>query len=114
MGLRFVGGPYDGNLIDHEQLNAFGSIWPVEASGRTRTFVTTPSKEDWPRLCAGDISPEEAKGNREIYEQFTVAGEMSAEYRHRTWEQFESARLGGEDLDWLAQQEMIPHEHKVA
>jgi hypothetical protein len=63
MKAKFVGGPYDGLELDHDQINAYcdiGSI-PADGGGR-RLFVSLPPLERWDDLVSGRVSKEDKAG----------------------------------------------------
>jgi hypothetical protein len=60
MGLRFVGGPYDGREIDHSVINKLGQVAPVNGDLGRRLFVLLPDDPlVWDRMVRGEeVKPE--------------------------------------------------------
>jgi hypothetical protein len=72
MGLKFVGGPYDGIEIDHALINKHAQVVPVQGDVGDRLFVLLP---DSPGVWARQVRGADVKPKRLIaYERFQSAG----------------------------------------
>lgn len=80
MGLRFMGGPYDGKEIDHALINKHGHPAPVYGDLGMRPFVLMPDDPSvWDRIVRGEklkverLVPYERVSSGTIGELFFVA-----------------------------------------
>jgi hypothetical protein len=72
MGLKFVGGPYDGMEIEHALINQYARLAPVQGDVGFRLFVLLP---DSPAVWAGQVRGADVKPKKLIaYEQYQSAG----------------------------------------
>lgn len=72
---RFVGGPYNGMEIGHELINQHCHPTPIAAGGQNRLFLLMPPRDQWERICRGEITAEEAGAPLQSYERvFTQIG----------------------------------------
>lgn len=65
----FMGGPFDGLELDHNQINAHCEMVPIPTEAGVRLFVLMPPLSDWDRLVAGVVSKEGVTGKFHPYER---------------------------------------------
>ncbi len=73
MTARFVGGPLDGLVMNHEQINQVAGILPIYSESGHRNFLLMPSPTECTRILRGEITKDECQGQRHSYEQFRKA-----------------------------------------
>lgn len=66
MGMKFVGGPYDGQDLDYEQVVRHADLVTVSGDVGTRQFVRMPDRASWEARLRGETV---GKGPQVVYER---------------------------------------------
>jgi hypothetical protein len=66
MGMRFIGGPYDGMEIDQTLLNRHAELVPVSGDLGMRLFMLMPPRASWEKILRGEAAK---KGPLQPYER---------------------------------------------
>jgi hypothetical protein len=108
---KFVGGPYDGMEISHEQINRHASVMPMPAGRQNRLFLLMPPRAEWERICRGEIIKDQAGGPLHAYERVFVPD--GAEFHDASDGRLDEATAGKEDPAFAEVMENMPHEEKL-